>query len=44
MHGTLPTAELVVLAGSGHASTVEAPDDVTRELRRFLRAVEQPSV
>jgi len=42
MHGAVPTSELVVLAGPGHASTVENPDDVTRELRRFLRSVEQP--
>ena len=42
MHGAVPTSELVVLAGPGHASTVEDPDDVTRELRRFLRSVEQP--
>lgn len=41
MHGAVPGSELVVLAGPGHASTVEAPDEVTRELRRFLRSVEQ---
>jgi pimeloyl-ACP methyl ester carboxylesterase len=41
MHDALPESELVVLTGPGHASTVEAPDDVTRELRRFLRSVEQ---
>ncbi|MBD5785657.1 alpha/beta fold hydrolase [Cellulosimicrobium terreum] len=34
----MPTSELVVLRGPGHASPVEAPDAVTRELRRFLRA------
>ncbi|MCR8695144.1 hypothetical protein NWP13_21640 [Rhodococcus pyridinivorans] len=28
--------------GAGHVSTVEAPNDVTRELRRFLRSVESP--
>jgi pimeloyl-ACP methyl ester carboxylesterase len=37
MHVAIPTSELVVLTGPGHASTVEAPDDVTRELHRFLR-------
>jgi pimeloyl-ACP methyl ester carboxylesterase len=40
MQHALPRSELVVLTGPGHASTVEAPDDVTRELRRFLRSVE----
>jgi len=34
-------SELVVLAGSRHISPVEVPDDVTREVRRFLRSVEQ---
>lgn len=42
LHDAVPTSELVVLTGSGHVSTVEAPDDVTRELRRFLRSAEQP--
>jgi pimeloyl-ACP methyl ester carboxylesterase len=42
MHEAVPRSELVVLTGPGHASSVEAPDDVTRELRRFLRSVEQP--
>ena len=42
MHGAVPRSELVVLTGPGHASTVEAPDEVTRELRRFLRSVEPP--
>ncbi len=32
-------SELVVLRGPGHVSPVEAPNDVTRELRRFLRSV-----
>ena len=41
IHDALPGSELVVLTGPGHASTVEAPEDVTRELRRFLRSVEQ---
>jgi pimeloyl-ACP methyl ester carboxylesterase len=34
-------SELVVLTGPGHVSPVEAPDAVTRELRRFLRSVER---
>jgi pimeloyl-ACP methyl ester carboxylesterase len=42
MHGTVPTSELVVLTGPGHVSTVEDPDGLTRELRRFLRSVERP--
>jgi pimeloyl-ACP methyl ester carboxylesterase len=41
MHGVVPTSELVVLTGPGHVSPVEAPDHVTRELRRFLRSVDQ---
>jgi pimeloyl-ACP methyl ester carboxylesterase len=41
IHAAVPGSELVVLAGSGHASPVEAPDEVTRELRRFLRSVER---
>lgn len=41
IHRAVPRSELVVLAGAGHASPVEAPVDVTRELRRFLRSVEQ---
>ena len=42
IHGAVPRSELVVLTGPGHASTVEAPDEVTRELRLFLRSVEHP--
>lgn len=41
LHAAVPDSELVVLSGPGHVSSVEAPDDVTRELRRFLRSVEQ---
>ena len=41
MHAVVSGSELVVLRGPGHVSPVEAPDDVTRELRRFLRSVEQ---
>ena len=43
IHDAVPGSELVVLNGAGHASTVEAPDEVALELRRFLRSVEQPS-
>ena len=42
LHDAVPGSELVVLTGPGHASTVEAPDDVTSELRRFLRSAEPP--
>lgn len=42
IHSAVPGSELVVLNGLGHVSTVEAPEDVTRELRRFLSSVEQP--
>jgi pimeloyl-ACP methyl ester carboxylesterase len=40
IHARVPDSELVVLSGPGHVSSVEAPDDVTRELRRFLRSVD----
>lgn len=40
IHAVVPSSELVVLSGPGHVSSVEAPDDVTRELRRFLGSVE----
>lgn len=43
MNAVVRGSELVVLPGPGHVSSVEAPDDVTRELRRFLRTVEQPA-
>ena len=42
LHDAVPRSELVVLTGPGHASTVEAPEEVTRELRRFLLSVERP--
>jgi pimeloyl-ACP methyl ester carboxylesterase len=42
IHAAIPTSELVVLRGPGHASPVEAPDDVTRQLRRFLRSTIGP--
>ncbi|WP_181780996.1 alpha/beta fold hydrolase [Pseudonocardia pini] len=42
IHAAVPASELVVLAASGHASPVEAPDEVTRELRRFLRSAARP--
>ena len=41
VHGAMPSSELVVLTEPGHVSTVEAPDDITRELRRFLRSAER---
>lgn len=41
LHRAIAGSELVVLAGPGHASPVEAPGDVARELRRFLRSVER---
>jgi pimeloyl-ACP methyl ester carboxylesterase len=43
MHAVVEGSELVVLTGPGHASPVEAPDSVTRELRRFLRSVARPA-
>ena len=41
IHAGVHGSKLVVLPGPGHVSSVEAPDTVTGELRRFLRAVEQ---
>jgi pimeloyl-ACP methyl ester carboxylesterase len=38
LHAAVPGSELVVLHGPGHVSSVEAPDEVTRELRRFLHS------
>lgn len=40
LHAVVRGSQLVVLRGPGHVSSVEAPDEVTRELRRFLRSVE----
>jgi len=40
LHGSVPTSRLVVMPGVGHVSSVEAPDLVNRELRAFLRRVE----
>jgi len=42
IHAAVRGSELVVLSGPGHVSPVEAPDAVTRELRRFLHSIEQP--
>jgi pimeloyl-ACP methyl ester carboxylesterase len=42
IHAAVRDSELVVLSGPGHVSPVEASDDVTRELRRFLRSVDEP--
>ncbi|MCD2444359.1 alpha/beta hydrolase [Agromyces sp. SYSU K20354] len=39
MHAVVRGSQLVVLHGPGHVSSVEAPNEVTRELRRFLRSV-----
>lgn len=33
---TLPTAELIILPGAGHVPTMTRPDDVVREITRFL--------
>jgi pimeloyl-ACP methyl ester carboxylesterase len=40
MHAVVPESQLVVLQGPGHVSSVEAPDEVTAELRRFLRSAQ----
>jgi pimeloyl-ACP methyl ester carboxylesterase len=39
MHDQVRGSNLVVLRGPGHVSSVEAPNEVTRELRRFLRSI-----
>lgn len=39
LHNAVRGSQLVVLRGPGHVSPVEAPNGVTDELRRFLRAV-----
>lgn len=41
IHKAIPGSQLVVLEGSGHVSPVEAPADVTRELRQFFRSVDR---
>lgn len=38
LNDAISTSQLVILTGPGHASPVEAPAQVTRELRRFLRS------
>ena len=38
IHFAVAGSQLVVLPASGHVSSVEAPAEVTRELRRFLRS------
>jgi pimeloyl-ACP methyl ester carboxylesterase len=40
IHASVQGSELVVLRGPGHISSVEAPNEVTREMRRFLGSVE----
>jgi pimeloyl-ACP methyl ester carboxylesterase len=39
MQAMVPGSQLVVLRGPGHVSSVEAPNEVTHELRRFLSSV-----
>ncbi len=39
MHAVQRDSQLVVLHGPGHVSSVEAPEEVTAEVRRFLRSV-----
>ncbi len=40
MHAAIPTSQLIVLPGIGHASHVEAPDAFDSEVRRFLLDVD----
>ena len=44
LHDAIASSELVILAGPGHAIPVEAPDEVTGQLRRFLSSVAQRHV
>jgi len=39
MHALVRGSNLVVLRGPGHVSSLEAPSEVTCELRRFLRSI-----
>lgn len=39
LHRAIPRSELVVLAGVGHVSNLEAPDRFNREVRHFLQSV-----
>lgn len=41
IHRAIPRSQIVVLEGPGHVSPVEAPADVTRELRQFFRSVDR---
>jgi pimeloyl-ACP methyl ester carboxylesterase len=40
LHAQIPTSRLVVMAGVGHVSNMEAPERFNAEVRRFLREVE----
>jgi pimeloyl-ACP methyl ester carboxylesterase len=40
LHAAIPTSTLVVLAGVGHVSSVEAADRFNAEVRTFLRSVQ----
>ena len=40
LHAAIPASELVVLAGVGHVSSVEAGGRFNAEVRRFLRSVQ----
>jgi pimeloyl-ACP methyl ester carboxylesterase len=39
LHAGIAGSKLVVLAGVGHASTIEAPEQVNAEIRAFLRSL-----
>lgn len=42
LHAAIPTSQLVVMPGVGHAGNMEAPDTFNREVRTFLRSVPDP--
>jgi hypothetical protein len=40
IHAVVPKSELVLLRGPGHVSSVESADEVSSEIRRFLRQLD----
>jgi len=39
LHAAIPGAELVVIPGAGHLSSIEAPEEFNARVRRFTRSV-----
>jgi pimeloyl-ACP methyl ester carboxylesterase len=42
LHAAIPGSRLVVLAGVGHVSSIEAAERFNSEIRHFLRGQRQP--